>query len=396
MIPRLRQNFNAHFTPEKYRILLQGLDQRCGTHVKFRVCETPCFFPKSLLEKMASYGKGLTEQLLNDPNYQAVSKESIPFEFDVPRETSHPVFIQVDFGLVRDPAGNLQPKLVEIQGFPSLYAYQPTMAQLYMEVFGLDPTLGFLFDGLNLDAYRRLLCRAILGDQHPENVILLEIDPLEQKTLPDFILTERLCRIKTVCITEILKEGNRLFYYNKGRRIPVYRVYNRAIADELARKGKRLPFSFRDDLDVEWAGHPNWFFRISKFSIPYLRHGCVPRTYFLNASDPVPDDLENYVLKPLYSYAGCGVIIQPTEEDLRAIPESQRSKYILQERIEFEPVVETPYGATKAEVRIMYLWLEELRPVTTIVRMGRGKMMGVDHNRDMEWVGASAAFYPDD
>jgi hypothetical protein len=263
-------------------------------------------------------------------------------------------------------------------------------------VYGLDPALGFLFDGLDLDAYGKLLCRAILADQHPENVILLEIDPLEQKTLPDFILTERLCGIKTICITEILKEGNRLFYSNKGKRIPIHRIYNRAIADELKRKGKRLPFSFRDDLDVEWAGHPNWFFRISKFSIPYLRHACVPRTCFLNALDPVPDDLENYVLKPLYSYAGCGVIIQPTKEDLRAIPEGQRSKYILQERIDFEPVIETPFGATKAEVRIMYLWLEELRPVTTIVRMGRGKMMGVDYNRDMEWVGASAALYLDD
>jgi hypothetical protein len=55
-------------------------------------------------------------------------------------------------------------------------------------------------------------------------------------------------------------------------------------------------------------------------------------------------------------------------------------------------VIDTPEGATKIEVRIMYVWLEGLRPVNTIIRMGRGAQMGVDHNKDMEWVGASAAF----
>ena len=155
----------------------------------------------------------------------------------------------------------------------------------------------------------------------------------------------------------------------------------------------KLAFDWRDDLDVEWAGHPNWYFRISKFSIPYLKHASVPKTWFLDHLDEIPADLDNYALKPLYSFAGLGVVIAPTKEDIAAIPVDKRPYYILQERMHFEPVIATPFGGTKAEVRVMYVWLDKLTPVTTIIRMGRGLMMGVDHNKNMEWVGASAGLY---
>jgi hypothetical protein len=221
----------------------------------------------------------------------------------------------------------------------------------------------------------------------------MEIDPLEQKTLPDFLLTERLCGVKTVNVIDIRKEGRRLFYNRDGTLVPIRRIYNRVIVDELMRKEKTLPFSLRDDLDVEWAGHPNWFFRLSKFSIPYLRHPCVPQTCFLHQFDATPDDPANYVLKPLFSFSGIGVVIGPTKDELAAVPPESRSQYILQERLDFEPLFETPCGPTKAEARIMYIWTDSLRPGPVLVRMGRGKMMGVDYNRDMEWVGSSAGLY---
>jgi len=393
MVPKLRQQFNANFSPEKYRAFLKGMDDACGTHIKFRNSETPCFYPKSLLERMAQYGGELVHQLLDNPDYRAASGQSIPPEFNVPRETAHPEFIQVDFGLVRDEAGELEPKLVEIQGFPSLYGYQTVLAQQCIRAYQLDERLKFTLGGLDLDSYTQLLRRAVVGEHDPESVVLMEIDPQEQKTLPDFLATERLCGITTVNAADVMKEGNRLFYLRNGQKSLIRRIYNRVIADELLRKNKRLPFSFRDDLEVEWAGHPNWFFRISKFSIPYLHHRCVPKTCFLHEADPLPDDLENYVLKPLYSFAGVGVIIGPTREDLAAIPLERRSEYILQERLDFEPVIETPHGPTKAEIRIMYIWVDTLRPGPILVRMGRGTMMGVDYNRNMEWVGSSAGLF---
>ena len=393
MIARLRRQFNANFTQEKYRKFLQRMDELSGTHIDFRICETPCFFPKSLVDTMAGYGKDLIEQLVNDPSYRTISDQSIPQEYRAPHDENHPLFVAVDFGLVRDDAGQLQPKLVEIQGFPSLYAYQVLLAQQYKEVFDLQNDLQFFLSGLDADSYQALLRKAILNNHDPQHVILMEIDPFEQKTLVDFLLTQRMCGIEIVNITDVEKEGKRLFYRRDERRIPVERIYNRAIVDELVRKGKKLSFSFRDELDVEWAGHPNWFFRISKFSIPYLKHVSVPKTWFLHQVDSLPDNLERYVLKPLYSFAGLGVVIGPTGDDVEKIPEEKRSSYILQEQLDFEPVIETPHGKTKAEVRMMYVWLDKLLPVLTIIRMGRGKMMGVDHNKNMEWVGASAGFF---
>jgi hypothetical protein len=392
MISALRQRFNANYTAEKYQRLLQVLGERCGTPVKFRVCETPCFVPRPLLDQMSDYGKELIQQL-NGIDYRKASFEAIPEAFRVPNEPPRPLFVQVDFGLVRDKAGQLEPKLVELQGFPSLYAYQAILSQTYGEIFDLDPKLQYLLGGLDWESYKKLLRRAIVADHDPGHVILMEIDPLHQKTLPDFLLTEKLLGIKTVSITDVKKVGRFLFYENGGKRVPILRIYNRAILDEMVRKDLKTAFQLTDDIEVEWAGHPNWFFRLSKFSLPYLHHDCVPKTWFLDRVDRLPKDLENYVVKPLFSFAGLGVIINLKPEDLAAIPRQDRSQYILQERMPFEPVVETPFGADKAEVRIMYIWLEELQPVLTIIRMGRGLMMGVDHNRNMEWVGSSSGFY---
>jgi hypothetical protein len=392
MIPPLRKQFNQNFTSEKYQKLLKAMQERCGAPVEFRISETPCFFPKALIDEMAQAGKELIQQL-ETPEYHKASDAAIPPEFNVPKEAQHPMFIQVDFGLVRDEAGRLRPKLVELQGFPSLYAYQAILSQAYLEVFGLDSGLRYLHSGLDWESYKALLQRAIVGDHDPENVILMEIDPWHQKTLPDFLLTEKLLGIPTVSITEIQKHGTKLSYERSGRQIPIQRIYNRAIVDELLRKKLRLNFRFDEELDVEWAGHPNWYFRMSKFSLPYLRHECVPKTEFLDRVK-VPDDLQNYVIKPLFSFAGLGVMINPSKEDVANIPEKLRSQYILQEKMNFEPVIETPFGATKAEIRVMYIRVEELVPVMTIVRMGRGMMMGVDHNKNMEWVGSAAGFCP--
>jgi hypothetical protein len=396
MIADLRRAFNQNFTREKYHAFLSALDRRCGTPIKFRVAETPCFFPKALLDQMAEDGRDLVNQLLESDEYRKQSDRTIPSEYNVPNETEKPMFIQVDFGLTRNLQGDIEPKLVELQAFPSLYAYQSALTKQYCESYELDSRLRTFLSDLDSDDHRRLLCRAILGGHSPENVILMEIDPQEQKTLPDFLLTKELCRIETVNVRDLKKEGRRLYYENQGGRVQIERIYNRVIVDEVIRKGIKLPFDLRDDLDVEWAGHPNWYFRISKFSIPFLKHRCVPRTCFLDEIEVLPADRENYLLKPLYSFAGLGIKFAPTDADIASIPADRRHEYIVQERIAFEPVIETPHGPTQAELRIMYIWPDsdpQPMPVHTLVRMGRGKMMGVDHNRDLEWVGGSAGMW---
>ena len=395
MIPVLREEFNRNFTPQKYQGFLDSLAQVCGTAISFRVSETPCFVPKALLDQMAVYGSELVTQLLNSPKYMRVSEMTVPPEYNVANESIRPMFVSVDFGLVRNAKGGLDPKLVELQAFPSLYGYQAISAQEYIDSYGLSKELGIYLSGYNHVSYSQLMRESIVGLHDPENVILMEIDPLHQKTLPDFLITQKELGIAIVDVMSLEKRGKKLYYPKDGREIEVQRIYNRCIVDELETKGIKLPFDLRHELDVEWAGHPNWYFRISKFSIPYLDHPCVPRTWFLDENPTVPDDNQNYILKPLYSFAGSGIKFAPTEADIDAIPAGERHNYILQERMRFEPVIRTPHGLTQMEIRIMYVWPEsgELTAVLPLVRMGRGVMMGVDHNRDLEWVGGSSALW---
>jgi hypothetical protein len=401
MLQPFRESFNAAFTPEKYEGLLRSLDLRTRTHIQFRVAETPCFFPKQLLDEMAATGAELTHQLVGSAEYMRLSDSAIPEKYHLGNDNPVPNFMTVDFGLVRAADGSLAPKLVEMQAFPSVFGYQDVLAQGYIESFGLPETLRWHLGGHDSASYWELLRKVIVGDHAPENVVLMEVAPQSQKTLPDFHIYEDRLGIATVDISMLKKEGRKLFYERGGRLVPIERIFNRAIVDEIERKQVTLPFDYRDDLDVEWAGHPNWYFRISKFSLPYLHHPSVPKAVFLDDwfagknTAGLPEDRERLLLKPLYSFAGQGIRFCPSDEELRAVPVADRRLYLLQERATFEPVIATPKGDTMAEVRIMYLWPDgaAMEPVISLVRMGRGLMMGVDQNRNQEWVGGSAALF---
>jgi hypothetical protein len=402
MLQPYRERFNAGFTTAGYDDLLARLNQATRAHIDFRIAETPCFFSRDLMDELATTGAELTHQLLDSPAYMQVSEQTIPAQYRVPGENVQPHFMTVDFGLVRGLDGSVRPKLVEMQAFPSVFGYQDILAGQYVESFGLDRELRWHLGGLDRDGYWELLREVIVGEHDPENVVLADVEPEQQKTLPDFRVYEDRLGIATVDIAKLRKEGRGLLYERDGRWVPVRRIFNRAIVDEMERKKIQLGFDYRDDLDVEWAGHPNWYFRISKFSLPYLDHPSVPKAVFLDdwfaqrGVDDLPEDRERLLLKPLYSFAGKGIQFAPSDAELNAIPVGDRRLYLLQERVNFEPVIETPHGATQAEVRILYLWPDggTLQPAISLVRLGRGLMMGVDHNRDMKWVGSSAVLFP--
>jgi len=402
VIEPFRSEFNASFTEEKYAELQRLLASRTRSEILYRVCETPVFLPAALMEEMVRTGIELTAQLVANRAYRSEARAAIPKAFRMPGESLHPHFMTADFGLVRQPDGSLAPRLVEMQAFPSVFGFQTVLADSYREAYGLDrlgPMETYL-GGLDADSYWMLLREIIVGQHAPENVVLLEVDPLQQKTLPDFRVHEDRLGIQSVDISSLVREGRKLLYHRDGRLVPIERIYNRAIVDEIVRKRVALPFDYREELDVEWAGHPNWYFEVSKFSVPFLDHPAVPPAVFLDeyfageGSECLPEDRSRWVFKPLYSFAGKGVQFDPAEADLLAIPAEERRNYLLQTRMEFEPVIQTPQGMTQAEVRILYVWPEGgvMRPAISLARLGRGLMMGVDHNRDKTWVGASAVF----
>jgi hypothetical protein len=426
LIPELRTRFNDRFTQQNYTKLLELQENVCGTKVDFRIAETPIFVPIGLLNEMAEAGAELTLRLLANSTYLAAARRAIPSEFRVANETPRPHFLTADFALVRDALGNLVPRLVEIQAFPSVYGYQSALCSGYSEVFGLQEGLGWFLSGLNETSYWELLRRTILGKHQPENVVLTELDPQNQKTLPDFLATSRGLGVAVVDIRSLEPIGNKLHYRNaEGQIVPIHRIYNRAIADELIARQVQLPLDLTHPWDVEWAGHPNWYFLISKFSIPWLAgsvadgppvcHPAVPPAVFLSdflqgdgrkrlvsAGVNLPESTgpdttySNLLLKPLFSFAGKGIQFDPTEGQLQAVPADERHNFLLQQRMHFVPNIETPHGLTQAEIRILYLWPDggDLTPAISLVRLGRGKMMGVDHNKNQEWVGASAALFP--
>jgi len=391
VVPGLRASFNASWTDAKYRDLIAQLERRTGATLGFPISETPFFLPRALAARLADTGLELVSQLLDNEEVMSAARGAVPARFAGPGAEPLPTFLQVDFGLVRGSDGSIEPKLVELQAFASLYGFQLAMAEAYRDAFGLPESLGYFLGDLDGVQYLSLVGDAIVAGHDPNEVVLMEIEPRKQKTWPDFIVTEQMWGVRAIDTGEVKREGRRLYYRRDGRLTQIRRIYNRVIPDELERKRIQLPFGYGDDLEVEWAGHPAWYFQISKFSIPWLRHPSVPETRFLDGIESLPADRSRYLLKPLFSFAGGGIIFEPTDAQIDAIPADERKNYILQERIVFEPVIDTPEGPTQAEIRIMYVRRgRTFVPVLPLLRMGRGKMMGVDHNKGLRWVGASA------
>ena len=250
--------------------------------------------------------------------------------------------------------------------------------------------------GLDRESYITLLRSIILGNHAPENVILLELFPHQQKTRIDFYCTQDYIPIPIVCLTELKQEDKKLFYEKDGKKIEIKRIYNRIIFDELLQIKDSLGdvVDITQPLDVEWAPHPNWFYRISKFTLPLIKNPYIPETFYLNELKEVPKDLENYVLKPLFSFAGQGVIIDVTQKDLDEVEQSEN--WILQRKVKYADVIKTPNTPAKAEIRIFYFWRKgAARPVavSNLARLSKGKMIGVRYNMDKDWVGGSVSYF---
>lgn len=391
MIKDLRNSFNNSFSEEKYNHLQNDLNSLFKWPADFRISETPFFLSGGLKADLIQACDEISGQLL-EKDFIENSKQAVPENLSVPGETSHPLFLQIDFAVAADENGNPIPQLIELQGFPSLYGYQFYLNRMFKKHYDFLSPYTPYFSNLSEEAYVAMLKEIIVGGEDPENVVLMEIHPEKQKTRIDFAATEELTGISTVCLTSVIKKGNSLFYKNDGKEIPIKRIYNRVIFDELSRSKINYGFDLRDNLDVEWAGHPNWFFRISKHSLPSLKGKYVPECYFLNEN--YPENLSDFVLKPLYSFAGLGVEVDFTKERLDSIEEKQN--YILQKKVNYLPIIETPDQKSKVEIRMMFLWKEnESRPmlVNNLVRMSKGKMMGVDFNKNKTWVGSSLAYH---
>jgi len=394
MVKEIREAYNNSFTEEKYRTLLSELSSIAP--LQFRVAETPIFIPKDFRDKLLSACESIVDVILR-PDFKELTQRAIPAGLEVRHEDARPDCIAFDFGVCASADGTLEPQLIEMQAFPTLFAYQVFLADAFHKHFSLPEGYSSYLSGLNRETYLKALRELILQDHQPEEVILLEIFPHKQKTAIDFYCTEKYLGIQPVCVTELIKKGRQLFYIHNGKETLIKRIYNRLIFDELLQQEawvrEKAAILF-EDLDVTWCPHPNWFYRISKFTLPFIQHPNIPTTYFVNTLQQIPEDLDNYVLKPLFSFAGQGVVIDVTRADIENIKDPEN--WILQRKVQYASVIQTPDEAAKTEIRIFYFWpknAERPFPVNNLARLSKGKMIGVRYNKDKTWTGGSFAVF---
>ncbi|MFN8318599.1 MAG: hypothetical protein U0V54_04160 [Saprospiraceae bacterium] len=397
MIPKYRDWYNEQWSSALYNDFLQGVYASHNHVTPFRIAETPFFIPTLLKNRLLEACENIN-QVICSPNFKEQTQYAIPHpSLSVPGEDAHTTFLQMDFGITLDEKGDPMPKLIEIQGFPSVYFFQEMISRQYRTFFNIPEELDTFFDhAMSSEKYVHLLRDVIVGDANPEEVVMLEIEPEKQTTYIDFLCTHAKLGIKVLCLTKVIRHDRKLFYKNDiGELIQIKRIYNRVIFDELdQRKDLKLQFQFTDDLDVKWVGHPNWFYRISKYTMPLLSGPYVPKCYYLSALDSYPDDLYNYVLKPLFSFAGSGVELNVTSSMLDSIADKQN--FLLQQKVIYAPIIKAPGEPVKCEIRMLMLWPDSFeRPiiVNNLVRLSKGAMIGVKYNKDKDWIGGSVGFF---
>ncbi|HTD40486.1 MAG TPA: hypothetical protein VK671_07695 [Mucilaginibacter sp.] len=394
MDPSARKAFNDNFTPLKYERFLTALNDGLKDKIPFRVAETPVFLTDDFRDKLLAAGEDIINVILQ-PDFKQLTERAIPEKWRVANENDHPHFIALDFGVCRDEHDHIVPKLIELQGFPSLYGFQVYQGDHYRDIFDIPENWTIYFNGIERDEYLALLKKTIIGPYQPDEVVLMDVDAPEQKTAVDFYITQNYIGIPVVSLSDLIEKDNKLYYEVNGELKLIKRIYNRLIFDEIESDpdifGKVV--DMRKALDVEWITHPNWFYRISKFTMPFLKGEYVPKTQFLHQVKTIPADLENYVLKPLFSFAGQGVIIDVTPQDVENIKDPEN--WILQQKVNYEPVLKAPDGGVKVEIRLLYLWPNGENKPTLAINLGRlskGKMIGVRYNKDFDWVGGTVAF----
>lgn len=394
MISKYRELFNAQFTEQKYQEFKDDIASDFDYMPTFRIGETPFFISNELKSQLIE-GSNEVIALIKREGFKYLTDKSLELNHKVPNEDEHTTFLAIDFGICEED-GLVIPKLIEVQGFPSLYNYQINLYEKFKKHYPFLSELTPFINGIDSKEFLSILEEAICNNHPKENVILLEIEPEKQNTKIDFYYCRRDIGIPIVCVTDIIKKGKQLFYKNSEKQeILVKRIYNRVIFDELdLRTDLKLDFHFSDDLDVEWAGHPNWFFRISKFILPYLKGKYFIETTLLSELKEIPEDLENYVLKPLFSFSGTGVIFHVKKEDIEAVVDKEL--YILQKKVNYIPIVQSPDGKVKAEVRVLCVWKKGDSSPTllcNLARLSRGEMIGVKFNQDKDWVGGTLGLF---
>jgi hypothetical protein len=399
MILATRAAFNAQFTVEAYQQYLSFLNAPFKDSIPFRIAETPVFIDRNFKRQLLDAGDYIC-QFITDLDFSTKTIHAIPNGMNIPNEKAFPECMVIDFAIAEGIDGTIQPQLIELQGFPSLFAFELLQAQALALAYDMPKGFSPFLNGYNETSYLEFLKKMVLGDQG-EHTILLEIKPFEQKTRLDLLLTEAWLNVPIVCLSEIYLKGKTLYYQKNGNEYKIERIYNRVVYDELMQQSPIFiaQFNLLEQADtISWVNHPHHFFRISKYILPLLKHQAIPEAYLLfdwkKNQAILGLDLSAYICKPLFSFGGQGVMLEPTIASLTAINDPEN--WVLQKKVAYANAIETPTGPSKAEIRLFYFWDKQLnRYVATnnLTRISKGNMIGVSYNDTDTWIGGSISYF---
>jgi len=399
MIPAIRAAFNEQFTEAKYQAYLAILNEPFKDPIPFRIAETPVFIDRVFKAQLLDAGDYICD-FITATSFPSKTSDAIPKGLNIPGEAILPECIVIDFAIAEGQDGKITPQLIELQGFPSLFAFELLQAQALEKAYHLPKNFSPFLNGYDPSSYLDFFKSMVLGDQ-AKHTILLEIKPFEQKTRHDLLLTETWFNVPIVCLSEIYLNGKTLCYQKNGVEYKIERIYNRVVFDELIQQAPNFIAQFKlleQTENIEWVNHPHHFFRISKYILPLLKHPAIPAAQLLpdwknnQAADKL--DLAASICKPLFSFGGQGVMLDPTIDTINAINDPEN--WILQKKVSYAAVIETPSGPSKAEIRLFYFWDSQLnRYVATnnLTRISKGPMIGVSYNDTATWIGGSISYF---
>lgn len=391
MILKYRKEFNELFSFEKNKELVEQIERYSQVKSTFKISESPIFLTQNFKKKLINTSNAIINQIKHMPTEEL--NRAVPIEYYVPNDINHPQFMIFDYAICQNENLEIEPQLIELQAFPSLFGFMKIYEDCLISTY---PFLNKLEKKTPKNEYIAKLKHLIIANEKVENVILLEVLPKRQKTYIDFEITKHFLGIETVCVTQIIKKGRKLFYRKKNELIPINRIYNRVVFDELFGAEKlELSFDFTENLEVEWVTHPNWFYKISKYLLPKLDYPYIPKSFYLNEFADF-DNLDQYVLKPLFSFAGSGVNLNPKIHEIKSIENPQN--YILQKKVQYASLFQDINNEfSKAEIRLMYIWDDKRRNpemLVNMVRMTKSEWANMSNlNNEQIWVGCTTALF---
>lgn len=395
MIKEIRAYFNQQLKPHQYESYLNYFNSRYPGAIDFRMAETPIFIPEDFKIKLLDTGDSVIHYILSN-EFQTNTYPALNKNFIVPNEPRYPSCIVMDFAITSNEDGTYSPQLIELQGFPSLFGLEVLQDMAFRSLYEIPKGYSPYLNEYQRPHYLAHLEKIIKGEED-QHTILLEIHPDQQKTRIDFYITRDLLNIPIVCLSEIFEENSNLFYIRNGEKLQIDRIYNRVVWDDIIKEQEDIQAKaaiFLKPLNISWVTHPHHYYRISKYLLPFLKHEYIPLTYFLSTLKEIPSQLNEWVLKPLFSYAGHGVKMNVTPDDIKNI--THPSEWILQKKVNYGSVIETPSGPAKAEIRLFYFWNEPTQSYTAtlnLTRLSKNEMMGVGFNNTSTWVGGTIAYF---